>query len=241
MRQGAGTWPVPFVRPHLGIDSFDFQNLDFDSLARPHLPRWRGAHVLGAGPRAGEWGDCEPRPQIPTGYLAMLEIAGGAHRVSTPSFEAPNTSKAHEKTEHVKEPQPKLMDPARAARKEKETPSALPQESAGKGTGTAATGDGADAQNATPAFPVFSPKPPVADRALLPAAEQHIVVDVNVSEAGEVTGETLVKGMGNALDQIVLDTVKTWRFHPATVNGNPVASEAELIFPFNLSYPVTRS
>jgi protein TonB len=55
-----------------------------------------------------------------------------------------------------------------------------------------------------------------------------------------VTGETLVKGMGNALDQIVLDTVKTWRFHPATVNGNPVASEAELIFPFNLSYPVAR-
>ena len=178
-------------------------------------------------------------PPAKAGYLAMLEIAGGAHRVSIPSFEMPNTSKA-EKAEHVKDPQPKLMDPARAAHKEKETPSSLPQESAGKGTGTAASGDGADAQNATPAFPVFSPKPPVADRALLPAAEQHIVVDVNVNEAGEVTGETLVKGMGNALDQIVLDTVKTWRFHPATVNGNPVASEAELIFPFNLSYPVTR-
>lgn len=179
-------------------------------------------------------------PPAKPGYLAMLEIAGGAHRISIPSFEMPNTSKAQEKTEHVKDPQPKLMDPTRAAHKEKETPSALPQDSTGKGTGTATAGDGADAQNATPAFPVFSPKPPVADRALLPSAEQHIVVDVNVSEAGEVTGETLVKGMGNALDQIVLDTVKTWKFHPATVNGNPVASEAELIFPFNLSYPVTR-
>jgi protein TonB len=170
----------------------------------------------------------------------MLQVAGGAHRVSIPSFETPNTSKA-ENAEHVKEPQPKLTDPTRAAHKEKETPSALPQDSTGKGTGTAVAGNGADAQNATPAFPVFSPKPPVSDRSLLPAAEQHIVVDVNVSETGDVTGETLVKGMGNALDQIVLDTVKTWRFHPATVNGNPVASESELIFPFNLSYPVQRS
>jgi TonB family protein len=178
-------------------------------------------------------------PPAKAGFLATLEIAGGAHRVSIPSFEAPNTSRA-EKAEHVKDPETKVMDPTKAARKEKETPSALPQDSAGKGTGTAAAGDGADAQNATPAFPVFSPKPPVADRALLPAAEQHIVVDVNVNEAGDVTGETLVKGMGNALDQIVMDTVKTWRFHPATVNGSPVASEAELIFPFNLSYPVTR-
>jgi TonB family protein len=173
------------------------------------------------------------------GFLAMLQVAGGSHRISIPSFEAPNTSKA-EKPEHVKDPQPKLMDPARAAHKEKVAPSSMPLDSAGKGTGTALAGNGSDAQDATPAFPVFSPKPPVGDRALLPAAEQHIVVDVNVSETGDVTGETLVKGMGNALDQIVLDTVKTWRFHPATVNGNPVASEAELIFPFNPSYPVKR-
>ena len=176
-------------------------------------------------------------PPAKVGYLAMLQVAGGSHRISIPSFEMPNTSKA-EKAEHVKDPKPKLTDPTRAAHKEKETPSSLPQESTGKGTGTAAAGDGADAQNATPAFPVFSPKPPVADRALLPAAEQHIVVDVNVSETGDVTGLTLVKGMGNALDQIVLDTVKTWRFRPATMNGNPVASEAELIFPFNQKYPV---
>ena len=178
-------------------------------------------------------------PPAKAGFLATLQIAGGSHRVSIPSFEQPNTSKA-DKAEHVKDPQPKLTDPTRAAHKEKETPSVLPVESTGKGAGTASTGNGADAQNATPAFPVFSPKPPVADRALLPPAEQHIVVDVNVNETGDVTGETLVKGMGNALDQIVLDTVKTWRFHPATVNGNPVASEAELIFPFNPSYPVTR-
>jgi len=64
-------------------------------------------------------------------------------------------------------------------------------------------------------------------------------VDVNLNAAGDVVGASLVKGMGNSLDQIVLDTVKTWRFHPATVNGTAVASQAELIFPFNPSYPIT--
>ena len=100
---------------------------------------------------------------------------------------------------------------------------------------------GSDAQDADPAFPVFSPKPPVTDRALLPSSQREIVVDVNLNAAGDVIGVNLVKGMGSSLDQIVLETVKTWRFHPATVNGNPVASEAELIFPFNPSYPITPS
>ena len=98
-------------------------------------------------------------------------------------------------------------------------------------------GDGTDAQSAEPAFPVFSPRPVVTDRALLPSAEQQVVVDVKVSAVGEVLEATLVKGIGNALDQIVLETVKTWRFHPATINGNAVATESELIFPFNRSYP----
>ena len=104
---------------------------------------------------------------------------------------------------------------------------------------TSVAGSGADRQNADPAFPVFSPHPPVSDRSLLPSSNQEVVVDVKVSAAGDVLEVTLVKGIGNGLDQIVLDTVKSWRFHPATINGNPVATEAELVFPFNLNYPMT--
>jgi TonB family protein len=102
-------------------------------------------------------------------------------------------------------------------------------------------GNGVDTQSADPAFPVFSPRPPVTDRALLPALSQQVIVDVKVSAAGDVLEATLVKGIGNALDQIVLSTVKTWRFHPATVNGSPVPTEDELIFPFDQSYPIADS
>jgi TonB family protein len=75
----------------------------------------------------------------------------------------------------------------------------------------------------------------------LPATEKKIVVDVTLDAQGLVLSETLVEGMGNRLDQIVLDIARTWRFQPATVNGKAVPSEAELIFPFNSSYPITDS
>jgi TonB family protein len=111
----------------------------------------------------------------------------------------------------------------------------------GDGSGNATFSNGADAEDVRPAFPVFSPHPPVADRSLLPNSPQKVVVDVDVDASGQVVSEKLVRGMGSKLDQIVLETVKTWRFQPATVNGKPVPTEAELIFPFNLDYPIAGS
>jgi protein TonB len=157
-------------------------------------------------------------------YPAMLLHAGGTKARWTP---APPGRKKH--PEDVKQPTTDLAvnrNPAPATGR----PVSAPE--------SAAAGDGADQENADPAFPVFSPWPLVADRSLLPDSNKDVVVDVKVSAAGDVLEATLVKGIGNGLDQIVLDTVKTWRFHPATINGSPVATEAELIFPFDLKYPV---
>jgi Gram-negative bacterial TonB protein C-terminal len=60
-----------------------------------------------------------------------------------------------------------------------------------------------------------------------------------LNAGGEVVSEGLVKGVGNVLDRIVLEAVKTWRFQPATVEGKPVESEDELIVPFSSRYPVS--
>jgi TonB family protein len=76
---------------------------------------------------------------------------------------------------------------------------------------------------------------------LLPHSAEKIVVDVEVDADGQVVKEKLIKGLGTRLDQIVLETVRTWRFHPATVNGKAVPTEAELIFPFNQDYPIAVS
>lgn len=112
---------------------------------------------------------------------------------------------------------------------------------AGDGSGAAQARNGSDAEDEHPAFPIFSPRPPVTDRSLLPPSERKIVVDVDVDARGAVVRESLVQGLGNRLDQVVLDTVKSWRFQPATINGKAVPTQAELIFPFNPSYPVNDS
>lgn len=175
-------------------------------------------------------------PQI----VAQVEIAGGSHAIK---IKLPESVFAA----HTRKPVP---DPEASKR----TPLPIEQPHpkmagggspvaphTGDGSSTALKGNGSDAQDVRPAFPVFSPCPPVTDRSLLPSSEQKIVVDVNVDALGDVVSESLVKGLGNKLDQLALDIVKTWRFQPATVDGKPVPTQAELIFPFNQSYPITVS
>jgi len=64
---------------------------------------------------------------------------------------------------------------------------------------------------------------------------------VTLDDAGTVVKETLVKGLGDPLDRHVRGIVKTWRFEPAKVDGKPVASEAEVIFPLDRNYPIADS
>ena len=168
--------------------------------------------------------------------VAMLEHAGGPrapHLVLPKMADTGAIAKVAPEDDRTKAMTPVPLKPKKAM-------GGAPMAAhAGDGTGTADAGKGSNAENGTPSFPVYSPRPAVTDRSLLPATEQKIVVDVNVNELGAVVREVLVKGLGNKLDQIVLDTVKTWRFQPATKEGKPVATEAELIFPFGPGTPVT--
>ena len=167
--------------------------------------------------------------------IAMVEVAGGSAMAKSPLLVAPSTDKKAD--EHPPEPR----ESGKAAPQKRHVPK--PSGSEAKAAraqdlgSSSTTGNGSDMQDATPAFPTFSPKPPVTDRSLLPRSDRQIIVDVKLSADGEVLSENLAVSMGNALDQIVLDTVKTWRFQPATVNGRPIPSEAEVIFTFNQKYP----
>lgn len=123
---------------------------------------------------------------------------------------------------------PQKPAPAQSHLARSGTPSLLQQQTVGTGSGT---------DDAEPAFPTYFPRPAVTDRSLLPAVEQKIIVDVTISAQGDVTDEKLVQGLGNSLDDIVMKTVKSWRFHPAALNGDNVASVEQLVFPFNRDYP----
>jgi TonB family protein len=204
--------------------------------AASHLSVLALALLLGTAAR-NRTRQIQPAPPM---AMAQIEISGGSHAVHIPLPPLPDAS-------HTTDPDPdndvtrKTILPVVQPKPKVSGGGAPPKPHAGNGAGQAARGNGSDSEDAHPAFPVFSPHPPVTDRSLLPASEQKIIVDVDVDALGQVVTEKLVKGLGNQLDQIVLDIVKTWRFQPATLNGKPVPTQAELIFPFDQSYPITVS
>jgi protein TonB len=54
--------------------------------------------------------------------------------------------------------------------------------------------------------------------------EGEVYLDVQVGPAGNVLEVRLKKSSGSSLlDQTAIETVKKWRFTPATVDGKPVA------------------
>ena len=149
-------------------------------------------------------------------------VGAGASRMHSGSESA--QPKAHHAA--LRKPQEKKAAPETQQASQPENTN-----SAGSSTSQSqSSGAGDGNQNATPAFPVYSPSPHL-DRTLLPKSDENVVVDVDVSAMGEVLDEKLIHGLGNNLDQVILETVKRWKFHPATVDGNPVESVAELVFP----------
>ncbi|MFZ0392955.1 MAG: TonB family protein [Terracidiphilus sp.] len=172
----------------------------------------------------------------PTGqrrWITSIEIAGAARRAKMMLPERPQAETAPEPPQGkaITEPAPQVLSGNRNGRKD------APMRDT-HGRGMAAHGMGNDDEDVMPAFPVFSPRPAVTDRSLLPQTEQKVVVDVKLSADGAVLDETLVRGLGNSLDAKVMEIVKTWKFHPAMIDGKPVASEAECIFPFDRNYPL---
>jgi protein TonB len=172
--------------------------------------------------------------------VAQLAMSGGSHRIKIVLPPSNVSAHTHEPDANA-DPAKKTDIPMQVPALKKSGGGSPRSPHHGDGSSQALSGNGSDAVDIHPAFPIFSPHPPVRDRSLLPATEQKIVVDVDVDIQGVVVSEKLVKGMGTKLDQIVMETVKTWRFQPATVNGKPVPTEAELIFPFNQDYPIARS
>ncbi len=166
-------------------------------------------------------------------WLTAVEVAGAARRARLMLPERPQAETTPEPPlgKTITEPAPQVQSGKHSGRKDAPVRDT-------HGRGMAEHGIGSDDEDAMPAFPVFSPRPAVTDRSLLPETQQKVIVDVKLSADGAVLDETLVKGLGNELDAKVMEIVKTWKFHPATIDGKPVASEAECIFPFDQNYPV---
>ena len=82
--------------------------------------------------------------------------------------------------------------------------------------------------------PKFTPEPPFSEIAKYEDYQGIVVVSVIVGADGKVHHVRLVRPLGMGLDENAQSTIQTWRFQPATRNGQPVAVEMNIEIAFNL-------
>jgi TonB family protein len=90
--------------------------------------------------------------------------------------------------------------------------------------------------------PISFPAPPYTPEAKKDNVQGAVVAAVDVDAGGNVAGVKLTavslsRDLRDGLDQSVSDTVRTWKFKPATNKGKPVPVTVRLQVNFNLSYP----
>lgn len=80
-----------------------------------------------------------------------------------------------------------------------------------------------------PALPVVFPDPQVS----LPSGLQgDVVVEVTIDDRGNVIATKLLQGIDHSIDDTIIATLQTWRFHPATLDGQPIPSQHDVHFHF---------
>jgi protein TonB len=73
-----------------------------------------------------------------------------------------------------------------------------------------------------------TPKP---DLSTLPRGTKgDVILDIVIDTTGKIADIKMTSGLGHGIDESVIATIQQWTFHPATKDGQPVASEQELHF-----------
>lgn len=81
--------------------------------------------------------------------------------------------------------------------------------------------------------PKYTPEPAFSEIAQYENFQGIVVVNVVVGTDGKVHRIRLLRPLGMGLDEIARSTIETWRFQPATRNGQPVAVEMNIEVAFD--------
>ena len=83
------------------------------------------------------------------------------------------------------------------------------------------------------AKPMFSPAPIYPAAARLEQVEGVVVIDAQVNELGRISEMKVVSGAA-VLRASALEALRTWKYEPARLNGQPIASHVQVSIRFNL-------
>lgn len=82
-----------------------------------------------------------------------------------------------------------------------------------------------------PALPVTT-SDPVVWPWQLPDSPGNEVIEITIDERGEIVRKVVLQSLGSEIDSKCLAALENWHFHPATLNGAPIPSKQDAIFPF---------
>ncbi len=74
------------------------------------------------------------------------------------------------------------------------------------------------------AMPLARPSPKYTPEAENAGIEGKVRLELRVTDVGDVDEAKVLQGLGHGLDESAIQTVKRWRFRPATLCGKPVAA-----------------
>jgi protein TonB len=169
-------------------------------------------------------------------WVAPLRLPGSAHGTKFLLTYSPGRAPAPAVASHAKA-RPKLAEaksllpkpPVPEAKETAPTPTTPPAVAAAQPdttTGADALGTGNINIALASYFP--APKP---DLSSLPSGTRgDVVLDIVIDTTGKISDLKMTHGLGHGIDESVIATVHQWIFHPATKDGQPVASEQELHF-----------
>jgi len=82
--------------------------------------------------------------------------------------------------------------------------------------------------------PIYSPEPSFSDEARKAKFQGIVQLMVVVGSDGHVYDISVRQSLGMGLDEKAIEAVKNWRFRPATLNGQPVATQVAVQVDFHL-------
>jgi TonB family protein len=82
---------------------------------------------------------------------------------------------------------------------------------------------------------VYCPQPDYTSSAREAKVQGTALFDVTVSAGGMATDVTLLRGLPFGLNEMAMDTIRRWRFKPATREGNPIPVRVTIEVTYRLS------
>ncbi len=82
------------------------------------------------------------------------------------------------------------------------------------------------------AVSIVAPDPPIVRSRLPEWIRGDVIVEVTIDEKGNVIGTRVLQTVGFGLEQVIVETLRQWRYIPAKVDGISVASREDVHFHF---------